>query len=397
MDSRSSGAWQTITRGARGLPGGPWSALVVLALVVLMGAASAKSAYAAATITVRCNTNPGALAGALASASDGDTLIVYGRCTGNFEIAHSLTIQGEAAILDGQGTGSVVTVDAGETVAARNLAITRGNDTSSSGPGGGGVRNDGTLTLANSRVTGNMATGTAFLGGGGIANTGTLTLTNSVVSGNSANGPDFAAGGILNTGKLTVTNSALRQNNATADTGDNAAGGIANLFTGSTALINSLVSGNDANATTVFDTVVGGILNLGPSTLAPSTITLMNSKVNENTASGTPSDAFGGILNSSPGAIATLTNSTVSANIASAPGGTGAFSIAVGGINNAGGTLTLTNSSVRLNTANEPNGGFFPPVGGIANYFGATATLSTSIVANNIPNNCNFSDPACAP
>ena len=98
-----------------------------------------------------------------------------------------------------------------------------------------------------------------------------------------------------------------------------------------------------------FDTVVGGIANL----CCGSTVTLTNSTVSGNSTTGTPSDAFGGILNSAPGDVVTLTNSTVSGNSASAPGGPGAFSIAVGGISNAGGSLTLTSSTLSGNSVND--------------------------------------------
>ncbi len=58
---------------------------------------------------------------------------------------------------------------------------------------GGGIDNQGTLTITNSSIVGNSASGSAFGGpsvvsvfGGGISNQGTLTMTNSVVAGNSA-------------------------------------------------------------------------------------------------------------------------------------------------------------------------------------------------------------------
>ncbi len=82
------------------------------------------------------------------------------------------------------------------------------------GPGGGfggGLFNDGTLTLTNCTVSGNTASGatitggsdnTAFGGyGGGLGNFGTLTLTNCTVSGNTASGQ----GGGLETSSGTAT------------------------------------------------------------------------------------------------------------------------------------------------------------------------------------------------
>jgi nitrous oxidase accessory protein NosD len=94
-----------------------------------MDIASAKPAYAA-TITVDCTTDSGALGTALAGASDGDTLAIQGTCTGTFEIAHSLTLAGSGgATLDAQGAGRVLTIDPGTTVAVTGLTIS-GGDTS---------------------------------------------------------------------------------------------------------------------------------------------------------------------------------------------------------------------------------------------------------------------------
>jgi uncharacterized repeat protein (TIGR01451 family) len=93
------------------------------------------------------------------------------------------------------------------------------------------------------------------------------------------------------------------------------------------------------------------------------------------------SDAFGGILDSAPGAHVTVVNSTVSANSASATGGPGAFSSAVGGISNSGGALSLTSATLADNSVSEPNGGFLPPVAGLSNFFDGTLTAQNSLVA----------------
>src|SRR5438445_13775509 len=90
--------------------------LLVLVLAATFGAARAQPAYSATTITVNCTTDPGALATALATASDGDTLAIQGTCKGTFEISHSLTLAGSGgATLDGQRLGTVLTVDSGTT------------------------------------------------------------------------------------------------------------------------------------------------------------------------------------------------------------------------------------------------------------------------------------------
>ena len=80
--------------------------------------------------------------------------------------------------------------------------------TGAAGSSGGGIFNSGTLTVANSTISGNT--------GGGIANGngGTLTVTNSTISGNTVVN---YGGGIYNfAGTLTVTNSTIVRNTAHA-------------------------------------------------------------------------------------------------------------------------------------------------------------------------------------
>ena len=84
---------------------------------------------------------------------------------------------------------------------------------SAGGQLGGGILNQGTLTLTNSTVSGNSSTfSTSPLGGtggGGIHNdnSGTMTLINSTVSGNTG-------GGIRSDGTMTMTNSTVSGNTA---------------------------------------------------------------------------------------------------------------------------------------------------------------------------------------
>jgi hypothetical protein len=128
--------------------------------------------------------------------------------------------------------------------------------------------------------------------GGGILNDGTLTLTHSTVSGNSG-------GGILNGGTLTLIHSAVSGNSTQYE-----GGGILNYSFGTLTLTHSTVSGNSA------ESYGGGIFNYG-------TLTLTNGTVSGNTAG-----QGGGIVNYSFGTL-TLTHSTVSGNTAGASGGGG--------------------------------------------------------------------------
>jgi hypothetical protein len=308
--------------------------------------------------TVDCVADPKALAAALASPSlqDGTTLAITGTCTGTFDIGHSLTLAGSGgAVLDGQGGGTVLTIEPGRTVDVSRLTI-KGGHGSTGSIAIGGIYNQGTLRLEDSTVSGNKADVSSGAVGG-IVNVGTLTLIHSSLSGNSAAvnvPPGFAFGGILNNGALTLAQSAVSGNSATA--------------TGTSGPRNAR----------------GGIENVGPN----ATMTITDSSVNGNSASA-PSSASGGILNA---ATLTLTRSTVSGNSASSDGG------AVGGIANNPGAplppakLTVRDSTVSGNNASSTGGS---AVGGIFNG-NATITLTNSVVVNNIPINCNFSDPACA-
>jgi predicted outer membrane repeat protein len=157
------------------------------------------------------------------------------------------------------------------------------NATSGGGIGaGGGIYNKGTLAVSNSIISGNDSDGTAGAGGGiynefswtvtttnstvsgnsgklggGIYNEGALTLTNSTVSGNDA----VEVGGIYSAGSLTLTNSTVSGNTAEYTVGgiyneegplalthstvaNNIGGGIANWQDGTLALRSSLVAGN---------------------------------------------------------------------------------------------------------------------------------------------------------
>jgi len=148
---------------------------------------------------------------------------------------------------------------------------------------GGGLHNTkaGTATLTRSTVEANSANG-----GGGISNDGMLTVAQSQVSGNEVG---ERGGGILNNGILTLSEAELANNHA-GETG----GGVENAEGGMLTLRDSTVSWNQAD-------LAGGIYNAG-------TLTLVNSTVSWNGAF-----VLGGIWNDLDGMLA-VTNSTVSGN-----------------------------------------------------------------------------------
>jgi hypothetical protein len=277
-----------------------------------------------------------------------------------------VTIDGGSAVQVMQ-VGSAATLNLNDlTIAhgsiASNVPITPLNPTIN----GGGILNDGTLTVTNSTFTGNTATFDSS--GGGIYNEGTLTIIKSTFSDNGSG----VGGAIFNNGTLTVTNSTFSDNN-----GFPQAAGIYN--SGTLTVTTSTFSDNRA------DDEAGGILNT------------KNLTVRKSTFSGNFGGIGGGIYN-----IGSLIvkKSTFSANIASVPGGSfGA------GIYNTG-SLIVTNSTFSGNFATHPgvgqgsgiyNGGtlavifstffgnFATDSGGVANASGS-ASVSSTIFADSINN-----------
>ena len=121
--------------------------------------------------------------------------------------------------IDAGGKSRVISVtggDADRPAALIGLTVTGGNveddgDEDIHASGGGGIFNNGTLTIVNTVVFGNTACGF----GGGIDNDGDMTVVNSTVAGNAA--PGFG-GGIANVdGRLTLVNSIVSCNRANTD------------------------------------------------------------------------------------------------------------------------------------------------------------------------------------
>jgi hypothetical protein len=155
--------------------------------------------------------------------------------------------------LDAHGSGRIFQVNPGANVALSGLELIHGGIV---GGNGGGISNAGTLSLTNCNLDYNSASPTSgtsgIVQGGGIYNspTGTLSLTNCDVSYNDATGGQ--GGGIYNDGKLTLTSCKLSDNGyyanspASNKTDVLAGGGIYNSPTGKLSITDSTLSGNTA-------------------------------------------------------------------------------------------------------------------------------------------------------
>jgi predicted outer membrane repeat protein len=314
-----AGAWATITVNSLADPGA-------------QGICALRDAITAAntmTATNGCN------------AGKGHDTIQFS-VTGTIKLADTLpeitdvelTINGPPSpgiTISGGGKVQVMQVASGATLNLKNATIAEGSIFFVSLGSGGGIENQGTLTVTNSTFLSNR---TNFVSGG-IDNQGTLTVTNTTFSGNSA---DFSGGAIFNEPRGTLT------------------------------VINSTFSGNTALTDT------GGITNTG-------TLTLINS-----TFSGNTGGNGGAIGNSFFGRGLIIINCTFSGNIAvhsPSAGGPGG-----GGISN-GGTLTVINSTFSGNTAEGGVGGDIESGGS-----GLTSLKSTILAASSSSGNCfgNFTD-----
>ncbi len=314
----------------------------VIVVAALLALGVGRDAHAATLTVVNTNdSGAGSLRRAIADAAPGDTIDFNAGLTGQtitlttgeLVVSKNLTVNGPVAgiTVSGNNASRVFEISGGVTANMSGLTLAGGNGANSGGGilndgiltltnstisgntannEGGGIFNGGTLTVSNSAVSGNSTRSRAGGIGGGIYNLGTLTISNSTVSGNSTS---YIGGGIYNLGTLTVSNSTV-SGNATKG-----GGGIYN--DGGLILSNSTISGNSASY------IGGGIFNEG-------TLTLSNNTISCNSAY-----YGGGIYNEWPGTL-TLMNSTVSGNSANFGGGI-----------SSGGTLTLMNSTVSGNSA----------------------------------------------
>jgi len=171
-------------------------------------------------------------------------------------IESSVILDGEGDLtLDGNDSHRVLdlpgwtNVGGPLTVELRGMRITSGRNEESPVACGGGIRNEGALTLVDCSVSENTVGGegrdSAY--GGGICNSGALALVRSTVSGNrTEKGPSDAGGGIwslVNTDReVTLTDSMVSGNSTVGE------GGGIYIHQGEVSVTNTTVAGNQASA-----------------------------------------------------------------------------------------------------------------------------------------------------
>jgi len=267
--------------------------------------------------------------------------------SGDLDIADAITINGSgigATIIDATGLNERVVhvVNAGIAVTIYGLTIQNGDDVD-----GGGINNNGNLTLDSMLVT--LNTSTNYGGGLYIAPGASASLTNADLAGNTGN---VGGGGAANFGSLTVVDSTFAGNTLTSGAG----GGVYAAPGSFTTFSNSTVSGSftpgdgggisssgtlDLTSSSVISNSAGaggGGFSLGGAIV---TLTLTNVTVSGNTAT-----ADGGGMKVFSGATVTLNNVTFSNNSVNSGDG--------GGIYNSGGTVNLQNTILDGNT--DPGG-----------------------------------------
>ena len=273
--------------------------------------------------------------------------------SGQLDVTDDLTVTGPGTTrlaVSGSGVSRVLHVAPGVAANVSGLTVTGGRALDF----GGGILNEGDLSLSFCRVVGNVAftkNPDEEADGGGISNTGTMTVRFSVIASNTLTGTDdpsvdgvnISGGGISSEGagaSLIITDSSISFNTAPN------AGGL-RIAEGSTlTFARNLVEGN-----TALQTLGGGVgLDDAPAT------TLADSVFRNNRVLGMDSvfGAFGGGLHNEHSGT-TVINCVFEGNRSAGFGG---------GLNNFAGTLTVRDSLITHNSAVTG--------GGLSNVFGGS-------------------------
>jgi hypothetical protein len=275
--------------------------------------------------------------------------------TGDLNITNPVNLVGNGAthtIIDGNGTDRVFNV--GHAISATIAGVTIENGTQLHCGGGGGIFNDGNLTLSDSTVSGNtvgcLEASVSY--GAGVVNwsQAVLTVTDSIINGNTDDASLGEGGGIYTAGPLMLVNSTVSGNtNYYGGSG----GGLFAVY-GPVTVISSTINANRSPDG-------GGLYFVAaPGTISSSTI------------SGNSAENGGGVFHESLHPLA-IDNTTVANNNSFSNGG---------GIYNSSGPTSLFNVTLSGNLANAEGhrGGVG---GGVLNTISGTVNIQNSILAGN--------------
>jgi hypothetical protein len=318
---------------------------------------------------------------AIAGTPSGGTIrVVPGTYDADLVIGKDLTLKrcgdsGDVILRNKMSGARAVTVKPGVVATLEQLTVSR-----NSGSFGGGIHNEGTLTLNHCTLHDNARDPDSdFIRGPAIDNWGDVTLTACIVSGN-------APGAIHNRGEARLVNTTI---------GDNKGTPVSNA--GTITLTDCAIRDNEGSGLSNDDGTVGltrcviernagyqggAVFNLGE-------VTLTDCQIRGNTARST-----GGIFSTQ---ALVMRNCEVSGNSAQIYGGGVAagnahltdceiFNNTVeqwgGGIYFSGNTLTLENCTIRDNLAGGVNGGYWSAGGGVYASWGDVSIIGCTISGN---------------
>lgn len=345
--------------------------------------------------------------GALQAAQDGDTIdltVLTGAIVlthgGQVQVLNMLGVNASVSIvgpgpdklaIDGNGISPVFEVFTGITATISGVTIRNGVGLSGTIEGqsgeqvnvalGGGVRNSGTLTLADCTVSGN----TAYGGGGGILNLPgkTLAIQNCTLTNNvaySVSGFGSRGGAIWNSprelgvpdvaGTLTISDSTIASNDAGTK------GGGIQSDNGALTVSDTTLSGNTAGLS-------GSAISLDDGSASLTNVTVLGNSV-------TGTSGGGGVAALDTGdSEATVTSSTFSGNVSDAITNDGTLTITNSTIwGSAGNGITSRGQTSLINSTIAGNQGLGVGSGAAAAY------LKSTILARNQAGNCEASIPA---
>ncbi|MEV6676668.1 hypothetical protein AB0N09_07325 [Streptomyces erythrochromogenes] len=304
-------------------------------------------------------------------------------------IGDNLSVQGSTGNIGGGIRGRT-----GSTVTLTNSSL-KDNRTAGGASIGGGLAAEGTTSLTGTDFTGNRARVGAAL----YHPVGNLTVTGGSARFNTS--ADEGGGLYIEGGTTTVDGMAIADNRSATGGQNQAGGGGLYVVGGTTTIRNSTISGNKVTGSGTDLDGGGGVL------LSRGTLNLENSQVTGNQVIGEGAlgggvGVLGGTLNVTDGSSVsrnlvsgrystgggihsralvgtptiTVTDSSVDMNTAT---GTGSFAA---GVYNSQGAYTLTNATVSNNAAPQSTG-----AGGIWTDVPITA-VATSTFTGNAPTNC---------